>query len=272
MSPLEGFAESCGWISFVLWSVSFWPQIVENHKRRSVVGYSLDYLAMNILGFICYAVYTCMLYFDKDIQDQYHSEYGSGSIPVQPNDVAFALHAIFCLFIIAFQCLIFERGEQKVANMSWGIIGLGLLYVAILAILALAHVFSWFRMLELMSFVKLGMSFIKYVPQAYQNFMRKSTVGWNIHNVFLDFFGGLFSLLQQICLSVDQDDWNQLYGNPAKFGLALESMFFDLIFLFQHYVLYTDRSDVYARFEPTSAVQESTSRFSSVDEKSQLLA
>ena len=37
--------------------------------------------------------------------------------------------------------------------------------------------------------------------QAYMNYQRKSTQGWSIGNVLLDFTGGAFSLLQMFLLS-----------------------------------------------------------------------
>ena len=36
----------------------------------------------------------------------------------------------------------------------------------------------------------------RYVPQAYMNFRRKSTVGWSIGNILLDFTGGSLSIIQ----------------------------------------------------------------------------
>ena len=34
------------------------------------------------------------------------------------------------------------------------------------------------------------------------------------------------------------DDWSSIFGSPTKLGLGLLSIFFDLIFMIQHYVLY----------------------------------
>jgi len=34
------------------------------------------------------------------------------------------------------------------------------------------------------------------------------------------------------------DDWKSIFGDPTKFGLGAFSVFFDVIFMFQHYVLY----------------------------------
>jgi cystinosin len=45
-----------GWIYAAAWSLSFWPQLILNARRKSVAGLSLDFLALNPLGFVCYTV------------------------------------------------------------------------------------------------------------------------------------------------------------------------------------------------------------------------
>ena len=75
----------------------------------------------------------------------------------------------------------------------------------------------------------------------YLNFKRKSTVGWNIYNIMLDFTGGLFSLLQQL-IDTLRTGSNQFFSgggfNIVKFILSVCSIVFDLIFMFQHFILY----------------------------------
>jgi hypothetical protein len=44
---------------------------------------------------------------------------------------------------------------------------------------------------------------LKYVPQAYMNFKRKSTYGWSIGTVLFDLIGGLLSLLQMLLIAYD---------------------------------------------------------------------
>lgn len=43
----------------------------------------------------------------------------------------------------------------------------------------------WIDLLYYLSYIKLTISLIKYMPQALLNFKRKSTVGWSIHNILL---------------------------------------------------------------------------------------
>lgn len=70
------------------------------------------------------------------------------------------------------------------------------------------------------------------------NYRRKSTVGWSIGNIFLDFTGGSLSMLQMILNAYNYDDWVSIFGDPTKFGLGLFSVLFDIFFMVQHYVLY----------------------------------
>lgn len=48
----------------------------------------------------------------------------------------------------------------------------------------------------------------------------------------------MFSLLQLVIDSALQADWSGMTGNPVKLGLANISLFFDIMFITQHYVLY----------------------------------
>ncbi|KAJ2168721.1 hypothetical protein GGH15_001123 [Coemansia sp. RSA 562] len=92
-------------------------------------------------------------------------------------------------------------------------------------------------------YYKLGCSMIKYIPQAWLNYQRKSTTGWSIHNIMLDFTGGTLSFAQLILDAIRSGNVTEALGNPVKFGMGLASIGFDLVFLTQHFVLYTDRYD-----------------------------
>lgn len=65
-------------------------------------------------------------------------------------------------------------------------------------------------------------------------------MGWSIVNVALDFSGGLFSLLQLLIEAVGNG--RPIIGdgafNAIKFALSILSIFYNIIFFIQHYVLY----------------------------------
>lgn len=104
---------------------------------------------------------------------------------------------------------------------------------------------SWLVYVYVFSYVKLGVTLIKYIPQAIFNFRRKSTEGWSIGNILLDFTGGILSFLQMILDSIYGNNWGVIWGDPVKIGLAVISILFDILFIIQHYVLYNKKSSSY---------------------------
>lgn len=119
---------------------------------------------------------------------------------------------------------------------------LGALLGAVLAATAGANEpAAWLSFLYFLSYEKLFISTVKGIPQAYLNYTRQSTEGWSIHNILLDFTGGLFSVGQLLLDCWATDDWSGIRGDPLKFGLGLVSMCFDVFFCVQHFILYPDR-------------------------------
>ncbi|KHJ83353.1 PQ loop repeat protein [Oesophagostomum dentatum] len=57
-----------GWAYFTAWSVSFYPQILLNIQRKSVIGLNFDFLVLNIVGFLAYSAYNLFMYFDRNVQ------------------------------------------------------------------------------------------------------------------------------------------------------------------------------------------------------------
>jgi len=88
------------------------------------------------------------------------------------------------------------------------------------------------------SYVKISVTFIKYMPQILTNFRNRSTHGWSIEQILLDFLGGILSIAQLGIDSYLQHDWSGITGNPVKFALGNFAIFFDIIFMVQHYWLY----------------------------------
>jgi cystinosin len=84
---------------------------------------------------------------------------------------------------------------------------------------------------------------VKYVPQAWLNYQRKSTTGWDITQILLDLTGGVLSIAQLVLDSAYDADWSGVTGNPIKFLLGNVSIIFDVLFVYQHYVLYRSRTE-----------------------------
>jgi len=230
-----------GYTYFLCWSISFYPQVVMNHLRKSTVGLSSDFSVLNVVGFGCYAIYTCSFFFSHEIQNEYQDRFNNQVNSVQSNDVAFAIHALILSSVQFLQILHYNE------TFTWNMLALGTrLFVLVAAVLCLifgilvatGQRFQWLDFLYVLSFIKLNITIVKYIPQVILNYQRKSTIGWNVYNVLLDFAGGLLSLVQLIMDAVAMDDFSAITGNFIKFGLGLASMLFDVIFIVQHYVFY----------------------------------
>ncbi|XP_013178047.1 PREDICTED: cystinosin homolog isoform X1 [Papilio xuthus] len=229
-----------GWIYFAAWSVSFYPQIYINYKRKSVVGLNFDFVALNIMGFTMYSLFNCGLYFSPEIQSEYLIRHPRSVNPVQLNDVFFSLHAAFATLITITQCCMYERESQRVSMTGRCILSVFLVVVLVTAGLGAGGELAWLDFLYICSYIKLCITLIKYVPQAYMNYKRKSTVGWSIGNIFLDFVGGSLSILQMTLNAYNYNDWISFFGDATKFGLGLFSLIFDIFFMLQHYVFYRE--------------------------------
>jgi len=235
---IDTFSTIVGWIYFVAWSISFYPQIIENFRRKSVIGLNFDFLSLNIVGFSVYGCFNIALFWITSIQDAYFEKNPQGVNPVQANDVFFTIHAVFACLVTIIQCKIYQRGNQRISRICIGLLVLIFLFIAASLISSLAGALAWLQFLYFCSYVKLGITLVKYIPQAYMNYRRKSTVGWSIGNILLDFTGGALSILQMILISYNNDDWGSIFGDPTKFGLGFFSILFDILFIVQHYCLY----------------------------------
>lgn len=248
-SWVDLLSQVIGWIYFLAWSVSFYPQAWENFTRKSVVGLNLDFLALNLTGFIAYSVFNIALFWVEDIKEEFLKSNPNGVNPVTASDVFFSLHAVLLCFIYICQALCYQRGGQTVSWPARGLLLVGWSFALVSLFLAVGHVISWLQYIYYFSYIKLAVTLVKYVPQAYMNYRRRSTVGWSIGNVLLDFTGGVLSLLQMFLQSYNNDQWLLIFGNPTKFGLGLFSVLFDIIFISQHYCLYRETAD----YQPVSA-------------------
>lgn len=223
-----------------------------NYRRKSVVGLSLDFQVLNLLGFTAYAVYNSALYYNPSVRRQYAALH-SGQLPaVHANDVFFALHAAAATALTLLQCCLYDRGGQRparatLAGAAASVAVAGAWAAAVVLVPAVKpdacpdscppeSLLTWLSWLYFLGYIKMGVSLVKYLPQIVLNCRRRSTEGWNLWNVLLDFQGGLLSLGQQALDSSTCHDWSWLTGNPIKFLLGSASMFFDLIFMVQHWL------------------------------------
>lgn len=246
-----------GWTYFMAWSLSFYPQLIKTHRRRSVTGLSIDFFTINVVGFAVYTISTYLFLFSPTIRRQYASRHPSAPEPtVQYNDLAFGVHALILTVLMWCQFWFFgfkrEPTQKLGAGMTIVIIG-SAAAVTIVGSLVYFKIDRWeaLDVAYTLGYIKLLITILKYIPQAHLNYKRESTVGWSIHNILLDTTGGTLSLAQLFLDSaLAGDPWGGTLGNPLKLGLGIVTLGFDGIFLCQHYVWYKGKA-------PAELIQDS---------------
>ncbi|KAI5801184.1 lysosomal cystine transporter [Geopyxis carbonaria] len=258
-SESEAFARAVsrllGWAYVAAWGISFYPQLFINMRRKAVTGLALDYFTLNILGFACYTISSIAFLYSPVVREQYARRHPLTPEPtVRWNDLAFAAHALVLSLITWTQFYFwgYQRHPQQRLSVLMKAIIVGCIAAIVVSVfLTDGETWEWIDVVYTLQFVKLFISVVKYTPQAYLNYQRKSTIGWSIENILLDFSGGVLSLGQLIIDSSLQSDWSGLTGNPVKFFLSQIAIMFDIVFILQHHVLYRRRvvSDEHQGFE-----------------------
>lgn len=216
------------------WSISFYPQLILNWRRKSTAGMSIGFQWYNLLGFMLYLVYTSFVP-DATVQDQ-----------------IFAAHA---LVITAFQLIqVPLYGKTKLGDfpqLHGRIVGALLVALDVCLIANVTHLMSMITLLYACGYLKTSISLVKYTPQLYLNYQRKSTAGFAMAMVFLDLTGGTLSICQQFvtCMYDPSNSsmragwtWEPFSGNKPKMLLGMIAIAYDLAFLYQHFVLYPPAS------------------------------
>ncbi|TVY88129.1 Cystinosin-like protein [Lachnellula willkommii] len=264
-----------GWVYTLCWSLSFYPQPILNFRRRSTTGTTIDFPAINVVGFLAYFISNTAFIYSTQIRKQY-AERHHGLMPtVQINDMAFAAHALFTSLVTISQFVPglwgFDKKGRKGpgARLSTGILTIiigSFLGVCLMAIIVAARHdpdpktgWAWIDLIYTFSYVKLLITLVKYMPQVLTNYRNKSTHGWSIHQIILDFVGGLLSIGQLGIDSYLQGDWAGITGNPVKLALGNISVFFDIIFMIQHYWVYRGkRGTAFSENEEAPLLDEQT--------------
>lgn len=235
-----------GWIYFFSWSLCFYGQVIENYRRKSVKGLCFDFEVYNIYGFTGYSIYTIWGYVDNDM--------GTGIVQIQ--DIIFAVHALIITSVTVLQiCIYYQKGDPEQTVSIYCILLISVLFWGATILIFLEYILNYydphvsargpnekyvFNSVIYLGWCKVLITLIKYAPQAYSNYIRKSTIGWNIHNILFDITGGSFSFAQNIV-----DTFRPILPgetprelNIAKYALSFVSILYDLLFLTQHYILY----------------------------------
>lgn len=188
------------------------------------------------------------------MRKQYAARNNGLTPTVQVNDVVFALHGLVLSVITASQYLVGtslwrfptynpgSRPSRFASGLTVGaLIGVAITYTIVGATgRTVDPAVDWcdLDVVYALGYVKLAVTLVKYTPQLLANIRNQSTEGWSIWQILLDITGGVLSITQQGIDSYLQHNWSGITSNPVKFGLGQISIFFDVLFILQHYVIY----------------------------------
>ncbi|KAI0558686.1 Lysosomal cystine transporter [Gracilaria domingensis] len=199
-------------------------------------------MAINIVGFVSYAIYTFASFFDHSVGESYKR--ATGYPPqVEVNDVLFALHgAIMCCALVSQLFIYPPRTPPKRYTTIPAAIAQIAVFVGLLG--CVLRKLDWYSYLRVAGGVKVVSSIVKHFPQVYLNYSRTSTVGWSFSMILCDVVGGVFSMAQQVVRCVMMGNLAPFTSNMAKTALAVESLMFDFYFIAQHLCFYPDHTDM----------------------------
>ncbi|KAL4909130.1 hypothetical protein BDW74DRAFT_146050 [Aspergillus multicolor] len=269
---LELLSSGLGWTYFLIWSVSWYPLIIHNYQRSSTVGCSFDSAVLRVIGMSAYTVFNGGLLFIPVVRAQYAQRHpASPEPPVHMSDFLYALHGtLICLLLYSqfmfpgmwgFETQLEDPDHDKKGKAqkpelstvtSFLLCGcLGLVLLDVMAVLCSSSQ-ELIDVLYLLSTIKVSLTAVKYTPQAWMNYRRRSTAGISIIAILMDFTGGILSLIQLLIDASLQGDWSGISGNAPKLMLGNITILYDVIFTTQYFCLYPRK----ARREITGQLDE----------------
>ncbi|OQR97274.1 hypothetical protein THRCLA_07037 [Thraustotheca clavata] len=218
------------WIATLASTLRLYPQLFSNWRRRSVDGLSLDMQVYSVFGFGTYSLFN----------------YGIAWTTMRDTNAmlscmgAYAnLHALLVSLLVLYQCTVYNHNNQVVSTMCQVIV-CGAFIITILFVilnnLVTIEFLSWSNFIDMMCYLHVFMTMIKYAPQVELQCRRQSTIGFSIFGVLYDLIFGLSTLASLFLNGLTPHDlW--------LFVIAWVTIAYNTIFIAQHYVLYRNRDD-----------------------------
>lgn len=243
-----------GYCYVCAWSISIYPPLWNNWKRRSASAMSLDFVMLNSVG---YFYLICSLWLQLFHWQETEMEDNSLRPKVTHFDFWYCLHGFVMNLVLTTQVLWgttiwkFQGGAARMKAVYRRVL-LGSILMAVILLIQFVYqntIQGWSNQNTLsfcnhLFLLKISMSLLKYIPQVKHNYDRKSMRGFPIQSVMCDVLGGVCSMWQlAIQLSKEARGFTfvALIANFGKIGIAIVTLFFNFIYISQ-WIIYGEQS------------------------------
>ncbi|SCU92867.1 LAFA_0F13388g1_1 [Lachancea sp. 'fantastica'] len=237
-----------GYGYLIPWSISVYPPVYNNWRRRSAAAMSIDFVMLNIVGYFFLLISLSLQLF------KWQDELGEKNEVPRPKVTSFDFW--YCLHGFVMNLVILSQ----VAMGSWlwkfkqtGSNRMKPIYAKILTLFVVSGLLSTVQLLWQQSqygwrnlntlrycnklyLLKISLSILKYIPQIRHNFERKSMKGFPIQSVACDVLGSICSL-SQLTLQIKRDNailtLSVAGANFGRIGIALVTLLFNFIYISQ---------------------------------------
>ena len=212
-------------INVIFWAASYYILIYDIIKTNTGDGFSIDYQLLAISSSIYYAVYSISIVFNGE------------QTFITITDAIFAFHGVIAGIMVLIVTFVYPRNINKLDISVLAILMIGLSMILLYYLIGIYGGYAPLNDLWLfIGISKVIITTVKYTYQVLLNYDRKSTYGFAIGNIYLDFFGSLASVIQ---LSIEFYLIENYVINIAKVLLTSVSIVMDIVLFFQHYILYS---------------------------------
>lgn len=215
----------------------------------------MDFLYLNIVGYVALVSSMCLILFNTEVRQQFFDMHGYFPL-LTKIDLVYSAHGLLLTSVSISQlflsCWGFKKRTTSSKRITRIIITFVLSTIAILySIVGTTKITSLhdsntdqkslqaFTLLDLavmLSYIKIFLSLIKYIPQLLHNHRRKSVLGFSMFTIFLDCTGGILSVSQLFLdayIATGHLSMDILISNGGKLWLSFVTLFFDGCFVYQ---------------------------------------
>lgn len=187
----------CYYMAYLGWGTRYIPQMILNNSRGRTVGLCIDGLLWNLLGNGCYMLSTIIDLSFIAPQSKMAQSDSENTKQAAFGCLIFLLSGLLLVQCLAFDSLKFHGFSPIPLSAVAVVILLSIIFLIVLlsSNVTISHFDSISAWVQVLKYVYISCSIMKFVPQIRRNIKYKIFLGYDLMNLFLDFCGGACLIL-----------------------------------------------------------------------------